>query len=47
MEQIMSFAIGVLFFILGSAVVALSLAALPGRNDGEAKHMPRDHGPAH
>ena len=43
----MSFAIGVLFFVLGSAVIALCLAALPGRSGGEAKDMPRDHGPAH
>ena len=44
----MSFAIGVLFFILGSAVIALCLAAIPGRDAGQAaEHQPHGHGSAH
>ncbi|MDE2164837.1 MAG: hypothetical protein KGJ66_00680 [Alphaproteobacteria bacterium] len=47
----MSFAIGVLFFVLGSAVVALCLAAIPGRDAGQtadnASHGHHGHGSAH
>jgi hypothetical protein len=43
----MSFAIGVLFFVLGSAVIGLCLAALPGRTGGAGKDVPHDHGSAH
>ncbi|MDE1969931.1 MAG: hypothetical protein KGI92_13590 [Alphaproteobacteria bacterium] len=45
----MSFAISLLFFVLGSALVALCLLAIPGRGDrGEAgTATPHGHGSSH
>ncbi|HYL49111.1 MAG TPA: hypothetical protein VET84_07075 [Stellaceae bacterium] len=45
----MLFAISLLFYVLGSALIALCLLAIPGRGDhGEAGAVaPHDHGPSH
>ncbi len=44
----MSFALGLVFFILGSVLVALCLAAIPGPGGTEATgHAPHDHDHAH
>ena len=45
----MSFAIWLLFYILGSALIALCLLAIPGRGDhGEADAAaPHGHGSGH
>ena len=49
MEADMSFAISLLFFVLGSALIALCLLAIPGRGDhGEASAAaPHGHGSSH
>ncbi len=49
MEADMSFAISLLFFVLGSALIALCLLAIPGRGDhGEAgAATPHGHGSSH
>ncbi len=49
MEADMSFAISLLFFVLGSALIALCLLAIPGRGDhGEAgAAAPHGHGSSH
>jgi hypothetical protein len=47
-ERSMSFAISLLFYVLGSAVIALCLVAIPGRDGGQATtHTSHDHGSAH
>lgn len=44
----MSFAFGLIYFILGTALIALCLLAIPGRGGESHSHAaPRDHGPAH
>lgn len=44
----MSFAFGLIYFILGTALIALCLFAIPGRSGESHGHAaPRDHGPAH
>ncbi|MDE2228998.1 MAG: hypothetical protein KGL11_08165 [Alphaproteobacteria bacterium] len=45
----MSFAIGVLFYALGTALIALCLVAIPGRGDhGQAGGpVPHGHGSSH
>lgn len=49
MEAYMSFTIGLLFYALGSALIALCLVAIPGRGDrGEAgATAPHGHGSSH
>lgn len=48
MEADMSFAISLLFFVLGSALIALCLLAIPGRGDhGDAGAAPHGHGSSH
>ncbi|MGH7013107.1 MAG: hypothetical protein ACREEL_02960 [Stellaceae bacterium] len=45
----MSFALALLFYVLGSALIALCLFAIPGRGDhGEAgAAAPHGHGSSH
>jgi len=47
-ESRMSFAFGLIYFIFGTALIALCLLAIPGRGGESHSHAaPRDHGPAH
>jgi len=49
MEADMSFAISLLFYVLGSALIALCLLAIPGRGDHAETGVaaPHGHGPSH
>jgi len=42
----MSFTVGLLFYVLGSAMIALCLVAIPGRGETGAA-APHGHGSSH